>query len=108
MDEVRRMAPEIEGIYYVYVVDPQKKLLGVTTLRSLFKATPDERIGDIMEKRLVTVHPDEEPREVAEVFQKYSFLGCPVVDADGRMLGVILIKHAFDELLPEFRREARA
>ncbi len=80
----------------------------MTTLRSLFKATPDERIGDIMETRLVTVHPDEEPREVAEVFQKYSFLGCPVVDADGRMLGVILIKHAFDELLPDFRREARA
>lgn len=108
MEEVRRMASEIEGIYYVYVLNAEGKLLGVTTLRSLFKAEAGDRVGDIMEKRLVTVHPEEEPREVAEVFQKYSFLGCPVVDPDGRMLGVILIKHAFDELLPEFRREARA
>jgi magnesium transporter len=108
LDEVRRQAPEIEGIYYVYVLDEEKRLMGVTTLRSLFRARPDQPVSEIMEMRLVTVTPEEELKEVAEVFQKYSFLGCPVVDPDGRMMGVILIKHAFDELLPEFRREARA
>lgn len=80
----------------------------MTTLRSLLRARAEDRVADIMETRLVTVQPGEERREIAEVFQKYSFLGCPVVDAEKRMLGVILIKHAFDELLPEFRREARA
>jgi magnesium transporter len=80
----------------------------VTTLRSLFRAQPAQAVSEIMETRLVTVRPEEEPKEVAEIFQKYSFLGCPVVDPEGRMMGVILIKHAFDELLPEFRREARA
>jgi magnesium transporter len=108
LDEVRRMAPEIEGIYYVYVLDEEKRLLGVTTLRSLFRAKSDQAVSEIMETRLVTVKPEDEPKEVAEVFQKYSFLGCPVVDPEGKMMGVILIKHAFDELLPEFRREARA
>ncbi len=106
--EVRRLAPEIEAIYYVYVLDAQRKLLGVTTLRRLLRVQPEERIGDVMETRLITVHPDDEPRVVAEVFQKYSFLGCPVVDAEMHMIGVILIKHAFDDLLPEFRREARS
>ena len=108
LDEVRRQASEIEGIYYVYVLDDERRLIGVTTLRSLFRARPEQPVAEIMETRLVTVKPEEEPKEVAEVFQKYSFLGCPVVDRRGRMLGVILIKHAFDELLPEFRREARA
>jgi CBS domain-containing protein/sporulation protein YlmC with PRC-barrel domain len=108
LEEVRRMAPEIEGIYYVYVLDPERRLRGVTTLRSLFRAKPDDRIGGMMETRLVTVGPAEELGEVAEIFQKYSFLGLPVVDPGKKMLGVILIKHAFDELLPEFRREARA
>ena len=107
MDEVRRLAAEIEAIYYVYVLDADKKLLGVTTLRSLLRSAPETRVADIMETRLVTVGAEEEAREIAEVFQKYSFLGCPVIDEEGRMLGVILIKHAFDELLPEFKREAR-
>ncbi len=106
LEEVRRQASEIEGIYYVYVLDDERRLLGVTTLRTLFRSRPDQAVAEIMETRLVTVEPEEEPKEVAEVFQKYSFLGCPVVDPEGRMMGVILIKHAFDELLPEFRREA--
>ncbi len=105
LDEVRRMAPEIEGIYYVYVLDEEKRLLGVTTLRTLFRARSDQAGSEIMETRLVTVKPEVEPKEVAEVFQKYSFLGCPVVDPEGTMMGVILIKHAFDELLPQFQRE---
>jgi len=108
LEEVRRQAPEIEAIYYTYVLDPDGRLLGVTTLRSLMRAQPEQRVEEIMEKRLVTVTPEQELQEIAEVFQKYSFLGCPVVDADTRMLGVILIKHAFDDLLPEFKREARA
>jgi magnesium transporter len=107
LEEVRRQASEIEGIYYVYVLE-HEILVGVTTLRTLFRSPSDAPMRRIMETRLVTVQPTDEPREVAEAFQKYSFLGCPVVDEDGRMLGVILLKHAFDELLPEFRREARA
>lgn len=108
MAEVRRMAPEIEGIYYAYVLEPDGKLVGVTTLRTLLRNEPEMKVAEIMETRLVTVRPEEEPKEVAEIFQKYNFLGCPVVDEEMRMMGVILIKHAFDELLPDFRREARA
>jgi CBS domain-containing protein/sporulation protein YlmC with PRC-barrel domain len=108
IEELRRQASEIESIYYTYVLDAERTLLGVTTLRRLLRVGPEERIGDIMETRLVTVRPEDSPRTVAEVFQKYSFLACPVVDAGMHMMGVILIKHAFDDLLPEFQREARA
>jgi len=108
MDELRRLAAEIESIYYIYVLDAERKLLGVTTLRRLLRVGPEERIGDFMETRLVTVHPEDNPRVVAEAFQKYSFLACPVVDEEMHMMGVILVKHAFDDLLPELRREARA
>lgn len=106
MEEVRRQADEIEGIYYVYVTDPEGRLKGVTTLRTLLRSKSDEHVAEIMETRLITVGPDDELSEVAETFQKYSLLGCPVVDEDMKMMGVILLKHAFDELLPEFRREA--
>jgi CBS domain-containing protein len=106
MREVRRQAEEIEAIYYVYVVDGEKRLKGVTTLRSLLRAWSGEKLTEIMTTRLVTVGPDAGYGEVAETFLKYSFLATPVVDEEGRMMGVILLKHAFDELLPDFRREA--
>lgn len=108
MAEVRRMAPEIEGIYYVYVLEADGKLVGVTTLRTLLRNESETKVAEIMETRLVTVRSEDEPKEVAELFQKYNFLGLPVVDEEMRVMGVILIKHAFDELLPDFRREARA
>ncbi len=108
IEELRRQAPEIESIYYTYVLDADRTLLGVTTLRRLLRVKPEDHVGDIMETRLVTVRPEDSPRTVAEVFQKYSFLACPVVDEGMHMMGVILIKHAFDDLLPEFQREARA
>jgi magnesium transporter len=108
LDEVRRLASEIEAIYYTYVLDEERHLRGVTTLRSLLRARPEQRVEEIMEQRLVTVKPTDGVKEVAETFQKYSFLGCPVIDDEGRMMGVILLKHAVDDLLPEFKREARA
>jgi magnesium transporter len=108
IDEVRRLASEIEAIYYTYVLDGDGRLQGVTTLRSLLRAQPEQPVAEFMETRLVTVRPEQDLKEVAEAFQKYSFLGCPVVDDDMRMLGVILIKHAIDDLLPQFKREARA
>jgi magnesium transporter len=108
IEEVRRLAPEIESIYYTYVLDAEGRLQGVTTLRSLLRARADQRVAEFMETRLITVRPEQELKEVAEAFQKYSFLGCPVVDEEMRMLGVILIKHAIDDLLPKFKREARA
>ncbi len=108
MAEVRRMAPEIESIYYAYVLEEGGKLVGVTTLRTLLRNEPETEIGEIMETRLVTVRPETKPKDIADIFQKYNFLACPVVDEEMRMMGVILLKHAFDELLPEFRREARA
>ncbi len=108
LEEVRRLASEIEAIYYVYVLDGEQRLKGVTTLRTLFCSRPEQKVEEIMEKRLVTLAAGEELDEIAETFQKYHFLGCPVVDAESKMIGVILIKHAFDELLPEFRREGRA
>lgn len=106
--EVRRQADEIEAIYYVYVLDDDQHLLGVTTLRSLLIARPEQAVDEIMETRLISVKPDAELHEIAETFQKYSFLACPVLDDQGAMMGVILFKHAVDDLLPQFKREARA
>jgi magnesium transporter len=105
--EVRRLASEIEAIYYVYVQDEERHLKGVTTLRSLLRARADQRVDEFMEPRLVSARPDQGVKEVAELFQKYSFVSCPVIDDQGRMMGVILFKHAADDLLPHLKREAR-
>lgn len=105
---VRSAADEIEAYYYVYVHDRDGRLLGAISLRHLLRAEPEDKLSEILQPRLITVHPDTPISEVAELFLRYSFLTLPVVDEENRQKGVVSLKHAFDELLPYFYRQWKA
>jgi magnesium transporter len=98
--KIREIAPESEFIYYLYVVDKQDRLLGVLTLRALLLAPPDESIEHIMVGDVVTVSPDMEARDVAGAIARYDLLAVPVVDADGKMLGIVTVDDAIDAIMP--------
>jgi magnesium transporter len=97
---LRRTAGEAETIYYVYVTDPNGKLAGVVSLRELVLADPDEPIRSFMHKRLVTVRVDESQEDVAQEVAKYNLLAVPVVDADGRIQGIVTADDALDKIIP--------
>jgi CBS domain-containing protein len=99
--KIREIAPESEFIYYLYVVDKQDRLLGVLTLRALLLAPPDEPIERIMVSDVVTVSPDAEARDVAGTIARYDLLAVPVVDAEGKMLGIVTVDDAIDAIMPE-------
>lgn len=105
---VRNAADEIEAYYYVYVHDSKGCLLGAISLRHLLLAEPEEKLGQILQPRLITVQPDTPVSEVAELFLRYNFLTMPVVDEENHLKGVVSLKHAFDELLPYFYRQWKA
>lgn len=110
IDALRRQASDIEAIYYVYVVDADGVLHRVVSLRQLVTAKPSASLADLGEDRLVTLHPGQPVREVAQIFEKYGFLFLPVVEAPGadrrgRMLGVIGLQHALDEIRDHFGQE---
>jgi magnesium transporter len=110
IDQLRRQASEVEAIYYVYVTDPEGRLRRVVSLRQLVTARPSSRLEDLGEDRLIVLHPDTPVREVAQQFEKYGFLFLPVVeheseDGPHRMLGVVGLQHALDEIHDHFGQE---
>jgi magnesium transporter len=101
IEELRRMEPDAESIYYVFVVDGQQHLRGVLSLRDLIVAPPDRPIRDIMIRNVVAVRLDASAEEVAAVLSKYNLLAVPVVDDEDHLRGIVTVDDALDEVLPD-------
>ncbi|MDN5371113.1 MAG: magnesium transporter [Carnobacterium sp.] len=98
---LKRKAPEAETIYYVYVVDSNRRLVGVISLRDLIVHEDDEMIFDIMGDRLVSVNVNDDQRDVARTIQDYDFLAIPVVDNEERLIGIITVDDIIDVINDE-------
>ena len=98
--KIREIAPTSEFIYYLFVVDKNDQLLGVLSLRTLLLADPAATIESIMNTDMVTVHTTTEAQEVAALIARYDILAVPVVDDDGKMLGVVTVDDAIDAIIP--------
>lgn len=103
---LRQYADEIESITYVYCTDEALHLRGVVSLRNLILAKPTTTLAEIMNQRLVTLDLNDDWDAVANQFLKLRFRALPVVDEDGRMLGIVTFLHSFDELIPYYYRLA--
>ena len=89
--EVRRTAEEKETIYEAYAVDPNGILVGAISLRDLIVARAGQTVAAIMNPDVVSVLPETDQEEVAQVFQHYGFLALPVVDANRKILGIVTV-----------------
>ncbi len=98
---LRKLEPDAESIYYVFVVDQAEHLQGVLSLRDLIVAPLRTPIRDIMIKDVVTVRLDAAEEEVAAVLSKYNLLAVPVVDDERRMHGIVTVDDALDVVLPD-------
>jgi magnesium transporter len=105
--QLRHLAPNAETIYYLYVVDAEGRLVGVISLRRLIVSQPFQPVPEIMIKEPITVTPEMNQREVADVFSKYNLLAVPVVDTEGRILGIITVDDVMDLILPPVSRRRR-
>lgn len=77
------------GIQYAYVLNERQKLLGVLPIRNLLFALQSQKASQIMIRKPVTVNVETALAEVERLFEEYRFLGLPVVDADGILLGIV-------------------
>ena len=100
IDRLRELEPDAETIYYVYVVDPGGRLVGVLSLRDLIVAPPATPIGEVMIDEPVAVAVDADRDDVASVVARYNLLAVPVVDGDGRLVGIVTVDDAIDTILP--------
>jgi len=104
---LRELAPNAETIYYLYVIDGAGKLVGVLSLRNLIIAPPEKKIEEIMIKDCITVYPEMNQKEVADIISKYNLLAVPVVDKEGKILGIVTVDDVMDFILPPFARRKR-
>lgn len=87
--KIRRVGLDKETVYYCYVVDEQRRLLGIVSLKDLVLADPEARVADIMKREVVSVSTDEDQEEVARKIAKYDLLAIPVVDRENRLVGIV-------------------
>jgi len=101
IDRLRLIAPDRETIYYAYVVDPRRRLLGFVSLKDLILAPPQRTVEQIMQRDIIYARVDEDQETAARRLQKYDLIAMPVVDADGAMVGLLTHDDAFDVLVQE-------
>ncbi len=88
--ELRKLEdPAPEDINYLYVTDPKEKLVGIVSLRDLVFAPPRSKVKDVMDAEVEFVRVDDDQEEVVRRFQHYHYLGLPVLDEHGTLMGVI-------------------
>src|SRR5438270_154355 len=81
-------APNTETIYVIYVLDDQRRLLGVVSLRDLIMAPRRAPLKEIMETQVVSVRDTDDREKVAQELGEYDLLAIPVVNGEGRLVGI--------------------
>ncbi len=105
--ELRLEAPNVETIYYLYVLDDEERILGVLSLKHLILAAPQAKLRDIMTAPAKTLPLEVGEKDVAEFISKYNFLAAPVVDENAVMRGIVTVDDVLDYLMPPASRKKR-
>jgi len=101
IDRLRELHPDADQVYYLYVTDSNGILVGTITLRGLIVASPDTPVRESMRPDPISVSVDLDAEQVGAAIARYNLLALPVVDADGRMLGIVTVDDALERALGE-------
>jgi magnesium transporter len=101
METIRREGEDVDTLYYVYITDQNERLLGAVGLRDLLLAAPDAALGDIMDKRIISVKLDDKEKTIADHFAKYGVATIPVVDESEMLHGIIMFKNLLEIVAPD-------
>jgi magnesium transporter len=106
---VRRFARSgrAEGLHAIYVIDPEGRVVGVLSLRELLAAPEGARVSDVAWEEVVTVSPDADREEVAQLTSKYDVVALPVADDQGRMVGIVTVDDVIDAMEQEHTEDVQ-
>ena len=98
---IRKNSGSVETVYYIYVLDQLKRLLGVVSLRQILASEDDAKVENLMQRDLITVREQTDQEEVARELARHDFLALPVVDTYNRLLGIITVDDVIDVIREE-------
>lgn len=93
---LRRQARGLETIYYAYVLDEEQQLMGVVSFRDLFSADRDRLVRNVMRTEIVLANEGLDQEALTELFSTHHLLAVPVVDAGGKMKGIVTVDDIVD------------
>ncbi len=102
IETIRSMREEVKNVYYLFVVNDRKKLVGVISLKDLVLARPMNAVRTIMNPEVIAVRADMDQEEVAQLVKKYNLVTIPVVDNQDRLVGRI----THDDIMDVIEEEA--
>ena len=100
-ERIRKTGVDKETIYTMYVTDEKKKLIGIVSAKDLLLASPNSKIGDIMEDNVIYVETLTDKEDVSNMIAKYGFLAMPVVDGEKRLVGIVTVDDAIQIMQDE-------
>lgn len=108
IEHLRQAPPSrAETIYALYVLDEERRLLGVASLEKLVLAAPETPVTEVMYKNPISLPVDLEQEAVVQALGHYDFLALPVVDGQGRMVGIVTHDDVLDVAMEEADEDAQ-
>jgi magnesium transporter len=101
IERLRELHPDADQVYYLYVTDAPGMLVGTITLRGLIVAAPETTVSAFMRPDPISVGVDLDAEQVGAAIARYNLLALPVVDADGRLQGIVTVDDALERALGE-------
>lgn len=101
INKIKHFAELAEYLNYLYVIDEQKKLVGVVSYKDLLLGNLEEKIENIMYSRVVKVDVTVDQEEVARLISRYDFVSIPVIEKDEILVGVITVDDIIDVVIQE-------
>ena len=101
IDHIRRTGENSESVYTCYVTDAGRRLEGVLTIKELLLAQDEQLIADLMETDVITAETTEDQEEAVARMMKYDFISLPVVDKEGRLVGIVTVDDVMDVMEEE-------
>ena len=94
--KLRREAPDKETIYYSYVVDSERRLIGFLSLKDLILARPEKQVGEIMHQDLIFAWVTDDQEDAARKIAKFDLIALPVINDKNVLVGIITHDDAID------------
>ena len=101
IERIRRIGLDKETVFYLYVIDEKRTLMGVASLKKIVLASPETLVSELMFEDFLAVRASEDQEEAATLAQKYDLIALPVVDSENRLLGIVTIDDLMDVLEEE-------
>lgn len=101
LNHIRKIGLDRETVYTCYVIDKNRKLEGIVSLRKLVISDESDVIEDIMDKDVIYVYTHDDRETAATIFKRYGFLALPVVDKEDRLTGIITVDDIMDVIYQE-------